>query len=56
MAFSITPRRHYSDANPAEPPVKQSTKFEFVINLKAAKQIGITIPYELPARANQMIK
>ncbi len=41
---------------PADLPVQQAMKFEFVINLKAVKQIGHTIPYELLWRANQVIK
>jgi putative ABC transport system substrate-binding protein len=52
---------HYVDkilkgTKPADLPVQQAMRFEFIISLKAAKQIGHTIPYELLARANQVIK
>jgi len=43
-------------AKPADLPVQQATKFEFVINLNAAKQIGLTIPSRVLERANQVIK
>jgi putative ABC transport system substrate-binding protein len=52
---------HYVDkilkgTKPAELPVQQAMKFEFIINLPAAKQIGFKVPYELLARANKVRK
>ena len=52
---------HYVDrilkgTKPADLPVQQAMKFEFVISLKAAKQIGLTLSYEFLSRANRVIK
>ena len=43
-------------AKPSDLPVEQPTKFEFIVNLKAAKQIKLTIPSKVVARADRVIR
>jgi putative ABC transport system substrate-binding protein len=43
-------------SKPVDLPIEQPKKFEFIVNLKAAKQIGLTIPPNVLARADRVIK
>ena len=54
MAYFVD--RILKGAKPGELPVEQPKKFEFVVNLKAAKQIGLTIPANVMARTDRVVR
>ena len=54
--YQLRRANNSSGRQPSEPPVEQPRKFEFAVNLKTAKQIRLTIPPNVLARADKVIK
>jgi putative ABC transport system substrate-binding protein len=48
--------RIFKGANPADPPLEQPTKFEFVVNLRTAKSLGLTVPESVLLLADKVIE
>ena len=55
-ATAVYAQKILKGAEPGELPVQQPTKFELVINMKTAKQIGVIIPQKILARADRVLK
>lgn len=51
-----TPRKIINGAKPSELPILQPTKFDFVVNMKAAKALGLAIPPSILSRADEVIE